>query len=215
MDLRLYRIVDKCYGYETLFTPNIPQNIMDKENTTIKRICTAPTIPGCIESIQPLCNDAYKERLLNGEEITLYLYYTKVNKFENLYFPDTEDVPDAYKTGEVWVIKPYRFRFVSELKIRYHMDIPHSVYSRILCRYSGEKEILDFRTGDPIYGDKRSFSMIVTNPNRYDSALDYAVSNEILFYPNSEAKVIARNKSLVTAEEIRGKTVYKHKRRKR
>lgn len=58
MDLRLYRIVDKCYGYETLFTPYIPQNIMDKENTTIKRICTAPTIPGCIESIQPLSNDA-------------------------------------------------------------------------------------------------------------------------------------------------------------
>lgn len=154
----------------------------------------------------------HKERLLNGEEITLYLYYTKVNKFENLYFPDTEGVPDAYKTGEVWVIKPYRFRFISELKIRYHMDIPHSVYSRILCRYSGEKEILDFRTGDPIYGDKRSFSMIVTNPNRYDSALDYAVSNEILFYPNSEAKVIARNKSLVTAEKIKSKTVYKRKR---
>ena len=201
MRLRLYRVTRDYFGEDVLLYPQVPKNVMIGEDSITPRICTCTTIPQCLQSLELEYSDEFRYRLFNGEEIVLNLYTTVIDDINDIAQPDIDLVPDAWKTGEVWVIQPKKFNFVNKLAIRYHMDIPNSVYSRLLCRFIDEEEVLDFYAEDPIYGDYFSFSYLVKNINRVNSAIDYAQSRELEFYPNSEKKIAeweANHKSSIT-----------------
>lgn len=109
------------------FTPRIPEHRVTGEDSTIPRICAAPTISGCIlahpeigmymsdlldlhfSSPLELQEKEYK-CMETGEIGILARVYRFEAEPELLVTPETLDakgyVPDALKTGEHWITKP-------------------------------------------------------------------------------------------------------------
>ena len=176
--MRVYRICFQNFGQTPIFYPHIPENMMGNEDKTIPRICVCPTITGCVDSINLTFGLAMNEennRLLNEKwkEYPLYLYEAVV-KVDHLYQPTLHDVPDVWRTGELWILEPQQFVKVSNLVLRKHMELPFSAYSRYCLRYDSEEEIIDVVTaGNHVYGDHNCFSFIGFDYSRIDQAREY------------------------------------------
>ena len=169
--IHVYFIAKENLGANPVLTPRIPEFTGGKENETDERICVAPTVFQCLQGLE-IAQDLVKD----DKPYEVFLYEADV-PVKNIIQPSDEDVPDAWKTGEMWVIKPQQFSIVSNCIIRKHMDLPNNCYSRYSFRYANKDEVIDRITGTPIYGESYSFSFIDFNINRIKEALDHIEEN--------------------------------------
>ena len=114
--------------------PRVPENIAEGyEDDRTNRICVCPTIPGCIMStglISQLAAD-------NKEKAVVYVYSAEV-PFIYLKQPSVDEVPDAWSTGELWVMVPWTFQLEDTYDL--HKGLSHAI--------------------SPVYGSLDSFSFI-------------------------------------------------------
>lgn len=85
------------------YVPLVPKNPMLGENTTIPRICFAPSIKDCLNA---MAADRVERGLEDGRFLAFPFRVAKDDPF--LKTPDNIDdmVPDAYWTKEHWYLKP-------------------------------------------------------------------------------------------------------------
>lgn len=83
---------------------------------------------------------------LNTCGTKIYLYEADI-EIGNIYRPTENDVPDAFYTGELWILDAYDVDFykVKCYNIRKHMDLPNCTYSRYAVTEEKEDEIIDIR----------------------------------------------------------------------
>lgn len=145
--------------------PRVPNNAMDlgNEDDRTKRICVCPTIPGCIMSAELICRLAEN----NTETATVYVYSADV-PFIYLKQPSVDEVPDAWSTGEMWVMVPWTFQLDGVYNL--HKGLSHAIspaYTRwIMTRVGHDIDIVDIIGVPPIYGSLDSFSFIELDINR-------------------------------------------------
>lgn len=137
--------------------PRVPENIAEGyEDDRTNRICVCPTIPGCIMSsdlIPQLASD-------NKEQAVVYVYSAEV-PFIYLKQPSVDEVPDAWSTGELWVMVPWTFQLEDTYNL--HKGLSHAIspaYSRWIMTRTGCNEIIDMICVPPVYGSLDSFSFI-------------------------------------------------------
>lgn len=182
--MKVYRISFEDFGPNPVFNPHIPQNMMGGEDKITPRICVCPTITGCVDSLNLTFGLAMNEEsndMLNIKkaEIPLYLYEAIVD-VGSLYQPTLYDVPDVWRTGELWLLESWRFVKVSNLILRKHMELPNSAYSRYCLRYDSEDEIIDVvAAGHAVYGDHDCFSFIGFDYSRVEQATAYWEDNMV------------------------------------
>lgn len=167
--MRLYKILFEDFGGEVILHPSIPKYPAKKEDRIAPRICTAPTIPMCIHSLELFSH-------LIGEITTkeVFVYYCDLDNYDNLVFPTQDQVPDAWLTGEVWITTDYKFYKLYDAVFGKHMYIPNSPYSRY---YFKKKELEmsdlpDYMYARNIYGTEEYFSILEADPNRKNNTLD-------------------------------------------
>jgi hypothetical protein len=103
-------------------TPRIPETFMENEDTTIHRICVAPNISSCLKGVRGMYPSEqvevqYRHKLPEGEDIFASPIYT--HGF-GVYTVNAEPmppmgVPDAERTGELWLTRPITFDKVGEI----------------------------------------------------------------------------------------------------
>ena len=101
---KLYFISEKDIDNTTL-KPRIPDNYFTKngyENSSIKRVCFAPSINKCLTALSQNCSN--KE----------YFVYEPMGEFE-VYKPSTKDVPDCKITGEMWIVEPVKIKKIGKI----------------------------------------------------------------------------------------------------
>ena len=159
--MHVYHISLDDLGNKVTFKPRIPEGMIG-ENNHIPRICVCPTIMGCIRAIAP---SQLTDKINKGMISHLYLYDAFVD-VANLYQPNTDDVPDIYITGELWVMKETRFTLLKKMRICKHLDLPFCCYSRYAI-YPEDENITNTRINDQvIYGQEFNFSYIDFNQFR-------------------------------------------------
>ena len=84
--------------------PKIPKSIMKIEDSITPRICVSSSLNGYLSSIDGLCN--YDK---------LYVYETNVS---DIYQPTESQVPDAFLTGELWILEKCKFNIIGSVIIR-------------------------------------------------------------------------------------------------
>ena len=101
---KLYFISEKDIN-NSILKPRIPDNFFTKngfENTSIKRVCFAPSIDKCLMALSQKCT---------GEE--LYVYVPDGDY--NFYRPTVKEVPDSKITGELWIIEPVQIKKIGKI----------------------------------------------------------------------------------------------------
>lgn len=85
------------------YTPLIPKNPMIGEDITIPRICFAPSIEDCLNS---MVSDRVEQGLEDGLLLAFPFWVSKDDPY--LKTPESigDMVPDAYWTKEHWYLKP-------------------------------------------------------------------------------------------------------------
>lgn len=159
--MKVYRIHFSDCGTECLMNRKVPKNAMYGEDTTTKRISVCTNIIGCILALQ-IPYDCCEANIFEGRKEELYLYSAEV-PVEKLYQPTEEEVPDVWKTGELWLLEPTRFKLESKLYLRKHMEVQGNLYSKYSITYDGEDEITDRISANAIYGWNKAFSFIARN----------------------------------------------------
>lgn len=103
--------------------PSVPEHTMDRENKTIKRICTAPSLDDCLTALGPNLIGLYACTTMmqqHEHQVSLSNILSEVTfpftvaRFEvdrkdpNVFLPGTiiDYVPDAFLTQECWLTKP-------------------------------------------------------------------------------------------------------------
>ena len=165
--MRLYHITRRDFGDSTVFKPVVPKYKAFGENTTLPRVCCAPSIYNCLVSMEASA-DVHTNYPLN-----LYVYYTDIDS-SMVYFPEPNEVPDVFYTNEVWLLGPCKFYKECNATLNIHMNIPNSPYSRYVFTREGCEDVLDRIGSMPVYGDLGSFSYIDFNAHRLPQAIQYA-----------------------------------------
>ena len=193
IELKVYHISRTDLGDAVRMVPRIPDFCDEhEENTTIKRICVAPTIIGCIRALElpeSMClswHGAHGDENFfafnrDGKPFPLYLYSATIPT-AFLYSPTVEQVPDVWITGGLWVLSPCNFKKEANLTIRKHMDLPNCAYSRYVITKEGDDEVADRISAPVIYGnDMYNFSFIGHNIHRDAAAQKYAEDNRLYY----------------------------------
>ena len=170
--LLVYKICFQDMGEKVLLDPQVPIHPAKHEDTTINRIPVCTTIPSCIKALE-LVSMITKD----NPELTVYIYASEV-PMEYLEDPYVE-VPDQWKTGELWVMYPCMFTKICKATIRKHMEIPYSAYSRYAFTMENFDEVVERICAAPIYGEMTSFSFIDLDNDRIEFALKYHGENNI------------------------------------
>lgn len=101
---------------ELYLLPRVPRNPQGGENRTIPRICVSMSVNGCLCSISKY---SFDERL--------YVYKTTAEHYRQ---PLETDVPDAWLTGECWILEPATFQLIGEVRTTGWMG---NVVNDIVC----------------------------------------------------------------------------------
>ena len=177
--MKVYRIELQDRGPSINFAPHIPKSVAYYENHDTPRIPCAPTILGCLRSLQITQNPDVDKHQLDNHYVNLYLYEAYVD-VEFLHVPTEKEVFDAFFTGELWIMKTsVTFFKVNDYKIRKHMELPNCAYNRYAITKGGEDEVLDMVATAVVYGDETAFSYIDYDPDRAASARAYAEANRL------------------------------------
>ncbi len=170
--IRLYHVSREDLGQQAFLIPDVPTNTGSGEDTVTPRVCACLTIPGCIRAGE-FCFD---DPVMDGDDgEALYVYAAYVD-MEDVFQPGSDQVPDAWFTGELWVMKPVRWIRVAAGTLRKHLSYNVScqepeatvVYSRYAFTIDGYDEVVDRAGATAIYGDEDSFSVLEFDPVRTD-----------------------------------------------
>ena len=176
--MRLYRFefVDK--GTTFLAEPSIPETVSFIEDSTTPRICVCPHIMGCIQALElPESVVSFNKEWKSSN---LYLYQALIDldrcRSEGIIQPTINQVPDVWKTGEIWILKPTVFNKVGEFTLSKQFDLPNCAYSRYQVVPNIEDAmVIDRVVGPVIYGDlEEGFSFIGFNDLKVKEAREYA-----------------------------------------
>lgn len=169
--MRLYRVEHDYKGESFEMSPRIPDTACSiHENTSISRICAAPTIIGCLTSKEEAMSR------INFSESIMYLYSTDV---DDPYIPSEEECFDAWITGEMWILHDAKFTLKAPFKFRRMQDLGCTAYSRFSVRlgtkifgdkYEYPEEVCDRISDKAVYGDMHSFCFIELCTSRYHAA---------------------------------------------
>lgn len=158
--LVVYHISHIDLGEHTRIIPYIPESAAAIEDQTTPRICCALTIPACIQSME------LNYELRRGIFKKLYVYQTRVTTDE-LYQPIYGEVPDAWITGELWIMKPKMFTLTGVYTIKKQQELDGCFYSRYSVVVENAKEVANRNFSTPIYGDISSFSFLDADIERW------------------------------------------------
>lgn len=95
--------------------PEIPLTASENEDTTIPRICVAPTIEQCLTGIGLMgrfrrcleANEDARDYSVDGNEVYPILV-VEFSDDNDWYHPTKEQVPDVETTGEIWSLHPLK-----------------------------------------------------------------------------------------------------------
>lgn len=163
-----YKVLLEDRGDTIFLSPSIPKHPMKGEDTKVPRICVAPTILQCIQSID--CINILSER--SDNKLPIYVYATITNAALVLDSPTSDQVPDKWKTGEMWIRSMCPFIKISKGYISKQFDFPNVCYSRYSFTIDDELP-LDLITGPVVYGEDFCFSFIDKDPKRVKDAIEY------------------------------------------
>lgn len=173
MPILVYKIMMQSNGDTMTLCPMIPKSPMKGENTTIPRISVAPTVYQCLMGINAI-------ELLDTSEsdkLPLYLYATWITDRSVVHQPTTDEVPDQWISGELWIRNNCPFVKIGKGYLTKQFDLPNVPYSRYCFYIEGEELPLDFVAAPNIYGEEFSFSFIGINPSKISESVDYASAN--------------------------------------
>lgn len=91
-------------GPEAVLAPRVPRDQMPFENRTVRRVCVAPSVEGCLKALSGC--------FYNRGEGTWHHYVTDVPP-DLLFEPIA--VPDAFLTGEMWLLEPVEFVYAGRI----------------------------------------------------------------------------------------------------
>lgn len=175
--MKAYRIELRDRGDSITYEPYIPKSVAHYEDHETPRIPCAPTILGCLRSLQITQNPDIDKHQLDNHWVNLYLYEAYID-VEFLHVPTEKEVFDAFYTGELWILNTQATFFkVSEYRIRKHMELPNCAYNRYAITKADEDEVLDMVATAAVYGDTTTFSYIDFDPDRAAAARAYAEVN--------------------------------------
>ncbi len=84
-----------------------------------------------------------------------------------LYQPSDEELPDVWKTGELWLLEPTKFNLYGMFHLRRQMFIGNTPYARYsVSLYDGNDydEVIDRHVATAIYGEEIQYSFITLDP---------------------------------------------------
>lgn len=114
MKIKVFRIEEEFKGDSYSLSPRVPTNIQNGEDSITPRICVCPTVFGCLDASQ-MCIPLSKK--VSFEDIYLYSAELDTEK-DSIYQPNENEVPDAFKTGELWVLNDVEFKLEKIYKVR-------------------------------------------------------------------------------------------------
>lgn len=175
--MKVYRVELMDKGDLITYEPYIPKSVAHYEDHETSRIPCAPTILGCLRSLQIPQNPDIDKHQLDNHWVDFYLYEAYID-VEFLHVPTEKEVFDAFYTGELWILDTQATFFkVSEYRIRKHMELPNCAYNRYAVTKANEDEVLDMIATAAVYGDTTTFSYIDFDPDRAAAARAYAEIN--------------------------------------
>ena len=95
----------KNFDKDTILYPRIPENRSIDEDEYTPRICVSQSINGCLTAIA--------DNILENDVV--YIYQCKSRSVRQ---PSLDEVPDAFITGEQWVLKPIKINLFFTVKIK-------------------------------------------------------------------------------------------------
>ena len=181
--IKVYRVELEDKGGIITLNPYIPYGACPYEDKVTPRIPCALTILGCLRSLQIPSNPMVNKEDLNHGGAKLYLYEADIEA-RYIYRPTDNEVPDAYYTGELWIMNTQDVDFykVRSYNIRKQLELPNCAYTRYIVNEEEQiSEVPDFVATTVIYGDSMSFSYIEFDPERAEEAMKYAEENRLYY----------------------------------
>lgn len=167
--IKVFHVSRVFLGDEAVLKPGIPEFTAERENEFTPRVPASLNVLSCLKSMELSFDETV---YASSAPLPLWVYVADV-PVEDIYQPTTEDVPDVWMTGELWVTKPIAWHLESKVFFMRHMSFlaedlsshEKSVYSGYSLTYEGEKEIPE-RVGRPVVYDdsNRAFSFIEVDP---------------------------------------------------
>ena len=164
---RLYFVTDKHLGSSTILEPRIPESTLSMEDQVTPRICVAATIQQCLTAIEA-------SSALETEKVDEKIYYVYFTIFDDSITkqPTSDEVPDAYSTGELWILEPDAFFLIGAYKLTKGERIGNSCYRRYYFTKAGCDPVVDRVCVSVVYGDIDAFSYIDYDMSLRDSVLE-------------------------------------------
>lgn len=171
----LYHLSASPLGDNPILVPKIPVNLAHGENKDVPRICCCNSIIGCVRATTPtLFVDA------NNPRVHRWLYHAIV-PVDDVYQPESNEVPDAWFTGEFWVMEPTQFELCWEYVITRQFDLPGLAYTRYMFTAVEDEPVVDAVVSDVVYGEPVAFSIIALDRGRASEAIAYAEENKLCY----------------------------------
>lgn len=154
MKLSLYRIETIHRGNLNVLVPKIPDNTIKGEDRETLRVCACPTIYGCLL--------AAEISYLIEDELTIYLYKADIDTdITRVHQPTYDEVPDAWVTGELWILDPVVFKLQGRYSVTPQMEITED-YMRYACTIDEPEvdEVVNRKRDKVVYGNPDAFSFL-------------------------------------------------------
>lgn len=164
---RLYFVTDKHLGSSMILEPRIPEFTSSMEDQVTPRICVASTIQQCLTAIE--VSSALETEKVN--EKIYYVYYTTYDDSTTVR-PTSDEVSDAYSTGELWILEPDAFFLIGAYKLTKGERIGNSCYRRYYFTKAGCDPVVSRVCASVVYGDIDAFSYIDYDMSLRESALE-------------------------------------------
>ena len=156
--ITVYHMSNKFLGEVTVMKSRVPKITAFGEDEHLPRICVAPSIIGCIYALPEF---PPPDREITKMQWWLYRADLDGDDLLDVYHPDSAELPDAWETGEFWLLKPTVF------------DLERIYVAQTLARLVGtpyrwwtfteldREPVRNNAIGDVYYGTPAAFSVMV------------------------------------------------------
>ncbi len=107
-----FHLSSKSLGKNPTLLPRVPESASDIEDRTIPRICFAPSIEECLRAIAG--SDVWSLVLKRREIFHVYGVHGKTKTI----VPTDDQLPDRYRTNEVWRLSETTLKFLGKVEIK-------------------------------------------------------------------------------------------------
>lgn len=167
--LRLYHICQHDAGENVVLVPKVPAFRALGEDNGTPRVCACLNPYSCLRALELSYSPAMDEPPYG---LPVWIYCADV-PMEDIEQPSTAEVPDAWLTGELWVMSSLVWHLLSPATFRRHMRFDakdrksgaSTVFSRYSLTFEGWEETLDRVHGSAVYGDEQAFSYLEFDPS--------------------------------------------------